>query len=328
MLKWENKMAKKKNCLDRFIDEFIEKSEFNRHVIAIDLTEAAGIPCTYENRELRQAIAKEQDGIDRRFYEFDLKTNEKVLEILEQNPKAVKKAYRKQVIAANHYELSEIPSLLCCMLGASTDFLFGVGHNPTGEDVLLTLIIHIILIPFIIVKGTAEIVKVLFNHFIGSRILAKKIIDSDINELKDSIDIKQTEIKEEEKQAALAKEESLKGTTQVAQQLYDLINKITANVDCNLNEELSKLKDLYTRYRVSIAQDGKYVNEASFLTQIAQIEFDVNRKIAEYNYKKQTLTANDRYLNNLADISDESYEEDLNKLANQNNDENKLHLSL
>lgn len=110
-------MAKKKNCLDRFIDEFIEKSEFNRHVIAIDLTEAAGIPCTYENRELRQAIAKEQDGIDRRFYEFDLKTNEKVLEIMEQNPKAVKKAYRKQVIAANHYELSEIPSLLCCMWG-------------------------------------------------------------------------------------------------------------------------------------------------------------------------------------------------------------------
>ena len=61
--------------------------------------------------------------------------------------------------------------------------------------------------------------------------ISKKIIDSDINELKDSIDIKQTEIKEKEKQAALAKEESLKGTTQVAQQLYDLINKITANVD-------------------------------------------------------------------------------------------------
>lgn len=213
-------------------------------------------------------------------------------------------------------------------VGASTDFLFGVGHNPTTEDILLTLIIHIVLIPFIIAKGTVEIVKVLFNHFIGSRILAKKIIDSDINELKDSINIKQEEIKEKEKQAALAKEESLKGTTQVAQQLYDLINKITANVDCNLNEELSKLKDLYTRYRVSIGQDGKYVNEVSFLTQIAQIEFDVNRKIAEYNYKKQTLTANDRYLNNLADISAESYEEDLNMLANQNNDENKLHLSL
>lgn len=322
-------MAKKKNWLDRFIDEFTEKSEFNRYEIADDLMEAARIPNTYKNRELRQAIAKRKDGIDKRAYAFDLKANETVLEILEQNPKAVKKAYRKQVIAANHYELSEIPSLLCCMWGASTDFLFGVGHNPTAEDVLLTLIIHIILIiPFIIVKGTVEIVKVLFNHFIGSRILAKKIIDSDINELKDSINIKQEEIKEKEKQATLAKEESLKGTTQVAQQIYDLVNKITANVDCNLNEELSKLKDLYARYRVSIAQDGKYVNEASYLTQIAQIEFDVNRKIAEYNYKKQTLTANDRYLNNLADISAESYEEDLNMLANQNDDENKLHLSL
>ena len=317
-------MAKKKNWLDRFIDEFTEKSEFNRYEIADDLMEAARIPNTYKNRELRQAIAKRKDGIDKRAYAFDLKANETVLEILEQNPKAVKKAYRKQVIAANCYDLIQIPYII---LWTWQDII-AICHCLDDEEVIADLIAIIILTPVCIAKGVGEVCKLLFNHFIGSRILAKKIIDSDINELKDSINIKQEEIKEEEKQATLAKEESLKGTTQVAQQIYDLVNKITANVDCNLNEELSKLKDLYTRDRVSIAQDGKYVNEASFLTQIAQIEFDVNRKIAEYNYKKQTLAANDRYLNNLADISAESYEEDLNMLANQNDDENKLHLSL
>lgn len=321
-------MAKKKNWLDRFIDEFTEKSEFNRYEIADDLMEAARIPNTYENRELRQAISKEQDDIDRRFYKFDLKTNEKVLEILEQNPKAVKKAYRKQVIAANCYDLIQIPYIILWTWQDITAFIRSIGHDPDNEEVIFALISTVIFTPVCIAKGVGKVCKLLFNHFIGSRILAKKIIDSDINELKDSINIKQEEIKEKEKQATLAKEESLKGTTQVAQQIYDLVNKITANVDCNLNEELSKLKDLYARYRVSIAQDGKYVNEASYLTQIAQIEFDVNRKIAEYNYKKQTLTANDRYLNNLADISAESYEEDLNMLANQNDDENKLHLSL
>lgn len=317
-------MAKKKNWLDRFIDEFTEKSEFNRYEIADDLMEAARIPNTYKNRELRQAISKRKDGLDKRAYAFDLKANETVLEILEQNPKAVKNAYRKQVIAANCYDLIQISYIIHW----TWHDIIAFGHSLDDEEVIANLIVIIIFTPISIAKGVGKVCKLLFNYFIGSRILAKKIIDSDINELKDSINIKQEEIKEEEKQATLAKEESLKGTTQVAQQIYDLINKITANVDCNLNEELSKLKDLYTRYRVSIAQDGKYVNEASFLTQIAQIEFDVNRKIAEYNYKKQTLTANDRYLKNLADISAESYEEDLNMLANQNDDENKLHLSL
>lgn len=321
-------MARKRNWLDKLIDKTTEKSEFNRYVIADDLMEAAGVPNPYKNRELRQAIAKRKDDIERGAYAFDLKANETVLEILEQNPKAVKKAYRKQVIAANCYDFIQIPNIMLWTWQDITAFIHSIGHNPDNEEVIVALIATIIFTPVCIAKGVGEICKLLFNHFVGSRILAKKIIDLDINELKDSIDIKHFEIKEKEKQAALDKEESLKGTTKVAQQIFDLVNKITANVDCNLNEELSKLKDLYTRYRASIAQDGKYVNESSYIAQVAQIEFDVNRKISEYNYKKQTLTANYKYLNSLVDIPTDSYEENLNMLANQNNAENESHLSL
>ena len=134
-------------------------------------------------------------------------------------------------------------------------------------------------------------------------------------------------MEQEAKQIATAKTEKLQGTTKVAQQIYELLEKITKNSGCNLSNEVNKLKALYEEYRLYISKNGRYADETEFISRVAAIEFEVNMKIDEYNFKKQKLSSADMCLSEYLNINPNTYEEELNALANQNIDElNKPHL--
>ena len=191
----------------------------------------------------------------------------------------------------------------------------------------MDVIIALIMIPTSIVKCAWKIGKLLAGHFIVSKILAEKISNLDINNLKKSINKKYVLMEQEAKQIAEAKTEKLQGTTKVAQQIYELLEKITKNSGCNLSNEVSKLKMLYEEDRLYISKNGRYADETEFISRVAAIEFEVNMKIDEYNFKKQKLSSADRCLSEYLNINPNTYEEELNALANQNIDElNKPHL--
>lgn len=321
-------MQKKKSWLTKYMGNMIE-AEHSRNEIAYELMEAYGYNYT-TYPELREAMSEcYDDGYSEGFDNFDLKTDETLLKILEQNPKLTRSIYRKQIIATN-YDLEEISDLIHSAWLEGTYTIFNHGKNPSTEEIMMDIIIAIVMIPTSIVKCTWKIGKLLAGHFIGSKILAKKICDLDISNVKKSISKKYTFIEQETKQTAEAKTEKFQGTTKAAQQIYELlekIQKIMKNSGCNLSNEVNKLKALYEEYRLYISKYGRYADETEFISRVAIIEFEVDMKIEEYSSKKQKLSNNDRCLSEFFNINQDTYEEELNALANQNIDDfNKPHL--
>lgn len=318
-------MKKKKSWLAKHMGTMI-KAEHSRNEIAYELMEAYGYHFT-TYPELREAMSEcYDDGYSEGFDKFDLKTDETLLKILEQNPKLTRSIYRKQIVATN-YDLEEIRNLISSALAEVTHTVFNNNQDPSNKEIAMDVIIALIMIPTCIVKCAWKIGKLLAGHFIVSKILAEKISNLDINNLKKSINKKYVLMEQEAKQIAKAKTEKLQGTTKVAQQIYELLEKITKNSGCNLSNEVNKLKVLYEEYRLYISKNGRYADETEFISRVAAIEFEVNMKIDEYNFKKQKLSSADMCLSEYLNINPNTYEEELNALANQNIDElNKPHL--
>lgn len=318
-------MKKKKSWLAKHMGTMI-KAEHSRNEIAYELMEAYGYHFT-TYPELREAMSEcYDDGYSEGFDKFDLKTDETLLKILEQNPKLTRSIYRKQIVATN-YDLEEIRNLISSALAEVTHTVFNNNQDPSNKKIAMDVIIALIMIPTCIVKCAWKIGKLLAGHFIVSKILAEKISNLDINNLKKSINKKYVLMEQEAKQIAEAKTERLQGTTKVAQQIYELLEKITKNSGCNLSNEVNKLKVLYEEYRLYISKNGRYADETEFISRVAAIEFEVNMKIDEYNFKKQKLSSADMCLSEYLNINPNTYEEELNALANQNIDElNKPHL--
>lgn len=318
-------MKKKKSWLAKHMGN-MAAAELSRNEIAYELMEAYGYHYT-TYPELREAMSEcYDDGYSEGFDKFDLKTDETLLKILEQNPKLTRSIYRKQIVATN-YDLEEISNLISSALAEGTYTIFNNNQNPSNTEIAMDVIIALIMIPTSIVKCAWKIGKLLVGHFIVSKILAEKIINLDINSLKKSINKKYALMEQETKQIAEAKTEKLQGTTIVAQQIYELLEKITENSGCNLSNEINKLKALCEEYRLYISKNGRYADETEFISRVAAIDFEVDMKIDEYNFKKQKLTSVDRCLSEYFNIDSDTYEEELNTLANQNIDElNKPHL--
>ena len=94
-------MKKKKSWLAKHMGTMI-KAEHSRNEIAYELMEAYGYHFT-TYPELREAMSEcYDDGYSEGFDKFDLKTDETLLKILEQNPKLTRSIYRKQIVATNY----------------------------------------------------------------------------------------------------------------------------------------------------------------------------------------------------------------------------------